>query len=122
MKLNLNYLVGISITVFLLFLTIGSSIKNWAPVCFWAGALIVIIKYGILAFSLSNKVKKSNPELFNKHSIGFTLSKWAFKDQTFLNSITAEEKEIVKELKNTFKYLFIFFILFGVSAFVITIF
>lgn len=111
-------LLGVIINL-IMFLFLDESIFAFAPVAFWAIALFGILKYASSIFKLSSSVKRTKPELYKIHSIGFMLNKTALSDDAFLKELNTEETAIIKDGKSIFKYLFICFGLFALSSILI---
>ena len=59
-------------------------IVAYGPVIFWAIAMFGILHSSFIFFKLSSLVKKSKPELYKKHSFGFTISKNSIIEDKFL--------------------------------------
>lgn len=108
-------LTGI-LTEGILLVFFDKKIVAYGPVLFWAIGLFGIIHSGILIFTLSKSVKKSKPEIYKKFSFGLAITRSALSNFEFLNSLSIEEKEILKNQKLIFKYVLICFGLFVISA------
>jgi Ca2+/Na+ antiporter len=113
---NYTFLILFSVLVSIVLFFIDSDIRNFAPIAFWATALLFILNYGYIIIRTSNDIKKSNPELYKKYAVGFMLTRNALSDESFLNQINEDEKKNLGKLKVIFRYLFVCFLLFAASS------
>jgi len=94
-------------------------IVAYGPIIFWIIAAIIILNYGFNMFKLSNSVKQTKPEVFKRNSFGPMITRYALSDEKFLITLNDREKELLAESRNIFRYFFVCFILFAVSALLI---
>lgn len=116
-----NQILLFATLVCLLMLYHFTDYRNYASTCFWGAGLIIMIDYIIFIINFSDKIKKSNPVLYNKYSFGFMLTRNAFTDDYFLNRIDQEDRESIQKLKSVFIYFGICFILFFASSLLIVL-
>jgi hypothetical protein len=96
-------------------------IVAYGPVIFWAIGLFGILNYGVNIFKLSDSVKRTKPELYKKHSFGIILTRNALSDKGFLSALEVDEQKIIENNKTIFKFLFLCFGLFAISAILIVL-
>ncbi|WP_044208690.1 hypothetical protein [Flammeovirga sp. OC4] len=113
-------IIGIIAEVVLL-LFFDKKIAAYGPVIFWGIALFGILNYGVNIFKLSDSVKKTKPELYKKHSFGIMITRNALSDKEFLGALDDSEQRIIKNNKTIFKFLFLCFGLFAISAILIVL-
>ncbi|NQY11677.1 MAG: hypothetical protein HRT71_19435 [Flavobacteriales bacterium] len=111
-------IIGIiaEIVVLVLF---DKKIAAFGPVIFWAIGLFGILNFGANIFKLSNSVRRTKPELYKKHSFGIMLTRSALSNKDFLSALNEVEQKIIDDNKTIFKFLFLCFGLFAVSALMI---
>lgn len=122
MKIPYKILIitGILIEIILLLFFENEVIVN-GPIVFWSIGVIIILNYGINIIKLSNSVKRTKPEVFKEYSIGIMLTRYALSDEKFLSMLDDNEKKLLEDSRNIFKYLVVCFILFAFSALLIAI-
>jgi hypothetical protein len=120
-KLSIKIIVFGIITEVALLIFFDKKIAAYGPVIFWAIALFEILNYGANIFKLSASVKKRNPELYKRHSFGIMITRNALSDEKFLAALNEEELIIIENNKTIFKYLFLCFGLFAISAILIVL-
>ncbi|WP_338731386.1 hypothetical protein [Mangrovimonas cancribranchiae] len=113
-------IIGIIAEIVLLFF-FDKKIAAYGPVIFWGIALLGILNYGVNIFKLSDSVKRTKPELYKKHSFGIMITRNALSDKEFLEALDDSEQRIIKNNKTIFKFLFLCFGLFAISAIVIVL-
>ena len=113
---NYTFLILFSVLVSTVLFFFDSDIRNFAPIAFWAAALLFILNYGYIIIRTSNDIKKSNPELYKKYAVGFMLTRNALSDESFLNQINEDKKKNLGKLKVIFRYLLACFLLFAASG------
>ena len=118
-KLYTTIIVLGIITEVALLIFFDKKIAAYGPVIFWAIALFGILHYGANIFKLSDSVKKRIPELYKRYSFGLMITRNAFSDDNFLGALIDNELKIIENNKTIFKYLFLCFGLFAVSAILI---
>ena len=99
----------------------NKEIAAYGPVIFWAIALFGILNYGVNIFKLSDSVKRTKPELYKKHSFGIMITRNALSDKEFLGALDTPEQKIIENNKTIFKFLFLCFGLFAISAILIAL-
>lgn len=117
---NVIIVIGIIIEIALL-IFFDKKIAAYGPVIFWLISLLGILNYGANIFKLSDSVKKTKPELYNKHSFGILITRSALSDKKFLDALNDDELKIIANNKIIFKYLFLCFGLFAISSIVIVL-
>ena len=120
-KLYTTIIVFGIITEVVLLIFFDKKIAAYGPVIFWAIALFGILNYGGNIFKLSDSVKKRNPELYKSYSFGLMITRNALSDDKFLGALIENELKIIENNKTIFKYLFLCFGLFAVSAILIVL-
>lgn len=120
-KLYTTIIVLGIITEVALLIFFDKKIAAYGPVIFWAIALFGILNYGANIFKLSDSVKKRNPELYKRYSFGLMITRNALSDDNFLGALIDNELKIIENNKTIFKYLFLCFGLFAVSAILIVL-
>lgn len=120
-KLYTTIIVLGIITEVALLIFFDKKIAAYGPVIFWAIALFGILNYGANIFKLSDSVKKRNPELYKRYSFGLMITRNALSDDNFLDALIDNELKIIENNKTIFKYLFLCFGLFAVSAILIVL-
>ena len=113
-------IIGIIAKIVLL-LFFDKKIAAYGPVIFWGIALFGILNYGVNIFKLSDSVKRTKPELYKKHSFGIMITRNALSDKEFLGALDDSEQGIIKNNKTIFKFLFLCFGLFAISAILIVL-
>jgi len=96
-------------------------IVAYGPVIFLAIELFGILNYGVNIFKLSDSVKWTKAELYKKHSFGIMITRNALSDKEFLGALDTHEQKIIKNNKTIFKFLFLCFGLFAISAILIVL-
>jgi hypothetical protein len=113
-------IIGIIAEIVLL-VFFDKKIVAYGPVIFWAIGLFGILNYGVNIFKLSDSVKRTKPELYKKHSFGIILTRNALSDKGFLSALEVDEQKIIENNKTIFKFLFLCFGLFAISAILIVL-
>ena len=113
-------IIGIIAEIVLL-LFFDKKIAAYGPVIFWGIALFGILNYGVNIFKLSDSVKRTKPELYKKHSFGIMITRSALSDKEFLGALDDYEQRIIKNNNTIFKFLFLCFGLFAISAMLIVL-
>ena len=113
-------IIGIIAKIVLL-LFFDKKIAAYGPVIFWGIALFGILNYGVNIFKLSDSVKRTKPELYKKHSFGIMITRSALSDKEFLGALDDSEQRIIKNNNTIFKFLFLCFGLFAISAILIVL-
>ena len=96
-------------------------VAAYGPVIFWGISFVGILNYIMNIFKLSNSVKKTKPDLYKRHSFGIWISKNAQWDKEFLDELDNHELKIIENNKIIFKFLFLCFGLFAISAILIVL-
>ena len=112
--ITIGVLVEITLLIFF-----DRKIVAYGPIIFWIIAAIIILNYGFNMFKFSNSVKQTKPEIFKRYSFGPLITRYAFSDENFLNTLNDREKRMLTESRNIFRYFFVCFILFAVSSLLI---
>ena len=120
-KLYTTIIVFGIITEVVLLIFFDKKIAAYGPVIFWAIALFGILNYGGNIFKLSDSVKKRIPELYKRYSFGLMITRNALSNDIFLGALIDNELKIIENNKTIFKYLFLCFGLFAVSAILIVL-
>jgi len=109
------------ITEIVLLLFFDKKITAYGPVIFWMIGLFGMLNFGANIFKLSYSVKRTKPELYKKHSFGIMITRNALADKEFLSALDEKEHKIIENNKIIFKYLFLCFGLFAISAILIAL-
>ena len=88
----------------------------FGPVIFWAIGLFGVLNYGANIFKLSGSVKKTKPDLYIKFKYRKMITRNALSDNLFLNELNESEQKIIENNKIIFKYFFLCFAFFAISA------
>lgn len=111
-------IIGIVIDSALL-IFFNRQIAVYGPILFWSIGVVGMLIYIVNIFKLSRSVERTKPELYNRHRFGKILTREALSNKSFLSALNEDEQQII-EINNTlFKYQFICFMLFGISAILI---
>jgi hypothetical protein len=120
-KLYTTIIVFGIITEVALLMFFDKKIAAYGPIIFWAIGLIGVLNYGANIFKLSDSVKKTKPELYQRYSYGIMITTSALLDKKFLGALNDHELRIIENNKTIFKYLFLCFGFFALSALLIVL-
>ena len=113
-------IIGI-IAEMVLLIFFDKQVAAYGPVIFWGISFVGILNYIMNIFKLCNSVKKTKPDLYKRHSSGIWISRNAQWDKEFLDELDNHELKIIENNKIIFKFLFLCFGLFAISAILIVL-